>query len=54
MNVVVALFGLVLALPVLVLVGVALGPALLVILFISGIALLTVGLLRMLDGGRTR
>jgi hypothetical protein len=42
------LFG-VLALPVLLVVGIALGPAALVMLFIVGIALITVELLRLVD-----
>lgn len=53
MKVVAAVLGFLLVLPVMLLVGVALGPAILVILFISGIALLTVGLLWMLDRART-
>jgi hypothetical protein len=42
----------VLALPVLLVVGIALGPAALVMLFIVGIALITVGLLRLVDRAR--
>jgi hypothetical protein len=53
MKVVVAVLGFLLLLPVLILVGIAMGPAILVILFISGIALLTVGLAWMLDRART-
>jgi hypothetical protein len=45
------LFG-VLALPVLLVVGIALGPAALVMLFIVGIALITVELLRLVDRAR--
>jgi hypothetical protein len=52
-KVVVAVLGFLLALPVLLLVGLALGPVALVILFISGIALVTVGLVWMLDRART-
>jgi hypothetical protein len=52
-KVVVAVVGFLLALPVLLLVGLALGPVALVILFISGIALVTVGLVWMLDRART-
>ena len=48
MKVVVAFLGFLLALPVLVLVGLAFGPAILVMLFISGIALVTVGLVWLL------
>ena len=53
MKVVVAFLGFLLLLPVLILVGIAMGPAILVILFISGIALFTVGLAWMLDRART-
>lgn len=53
MKVVLAVLGLFLLLPVLILVGLALGPAILVMLFISGIALVTVGLAWMLDRART-
>jgi hypothetical protein len=49
MKAFVALLIIVLALPVLLLVGVALGPAALVMAFIGGIALITVGILWLLD-----
>jgi len=42
----------VVALPVLLVVGIALGPAALVMLFIVGIALITIGLLRLVDRAR--
>ena len=53
MKVVVGILALLLLLPVLILVGIAMGPAILVILFISGIALVTVGLAWLLDLART-
>jgi hypothetical protein len=40
------------ALPVVLVVGIALGPAALVMLFIVGLALITVGLLRLVDRAR--
>jgi hypothetical protein len=52
-NVVVSVLGFLLLLPVLVLIGIASGPVMLVILFISGIALVTVGLLWMFERERT-
>ena len=53
MKVVLSFLGFLFALPVLLLVAIAAGPAILVILFISGIALFTVGLAWMLDRTRT-
>jgi hypothetical protein len=53
MKLVVAILGFLLVLPMVILVGMALGPAILVILFISGIALITVGLAWMLDRAKT-
>jgi hypothetical protein len=52
MKVVITLLLVVLALPVLLVVGIALGPAALVMLFIGGIALITVGILRLADRAR--
>ena len=52
-KVVVSVLGFLLLLPVLVLIGIASGPVMLVLLFISGIALVTVGLLWMFDRART-
>jgi hypothetical protein len=49
MKVVVGVLAFLLLLPVLILVGIAMGPAILVILFISGIALVTVGLAWLLE-----
>jgi hypothetical protein len=52
MKVLITLLLVVLALPVLLVVGIALGPAALVMLFIGGIALITVGILRLADRAR--
>lgn len=52
MKVLLTIFFVVLALPVLLVVGIVLGPAALVMLFIVGIALVTVGLLRVVDRAR--
>ena len=52
MKVLLTILFFVLALPVLLVVGIALGPAALVMLFIVGITLITVGMLRMVDRAR--
>ena len=49
MKVLLTILAVVLLLPVLLIVGIALGPAALVLLFIAGIALVTVGLYRLVD-----
>lgn len=54
MKVLLTILFVVLALPVLLVIGIALGPAALVMLFIVGIALVTVGLLRLVDRARPR
>lgn len=47
MRVLLSILAVVVLLPVLLVVGIALGPAALVLLFIAGIALVTAGLLRL-------
>jgi hypothetical protein len=53
MTVLLTLLIIVLALPVLLLVAIALGPAALVMLFIGGIALITVGILWLVDQAKS-
>jgi hypothetical protein len=53
MTVLLTLLIIVLALPVLLLVAFALGPAALVMLFIGGIAMITVGILWLVDQGKS-
>jgi len=54
MNVLFAILAGVLILPMLLLVGIALGPAALVILFIVGFALIVTGVIGLIEGARSR
>jgi hypothetical protein len=53
MKVLLTIFAVVLMAPVLLFVGIALGPAVLVILFIVGIALIMAGPVWLVDGARS-
>ncbi len=53
MKVLLTIFAVVLMAPVLLLVGIAMGPAALVILFIVGIALITAGVVWLVDIARS-